>query len=689
MKKVKNWLISVFAFMLVCCMGVVMSNGNQTLTANASTTATILSAGGGYQTTNGGRFLVNVTLDDASQIALTTGHAVTVKVNGEEHSVWAHRFNEDNTVSIIISAEIAKTDRSNVIEIPAGATINGVAISNSHFITTNGTTLHANASPLNVSFASGGAQDNLSRYLITLQTDSATDVANNAWNNNVALLDGAETAVNYSPSGTNYLCIVPYSAFGSDVTSAAQITEKHTLVIPAFTAIGDHYTLEEIVFDMQGYNVTAPVRTHKVAVTGLGSSARQANRWFFHFNLDKEIEGSGYSANYGKMKVDVNGVEVGEIWINSPGASQFAFALSFEQLSEDATARITIPAQLSTGGTAGVLEFTNEYSIVVSNGAISEDVAHVLTLGATTKQLKLFEKIGELPEVPAREHYENGRWIVDGEQITADTEFVYIQDKTAQLFYDAVSYTVTFMAEGEEVAVESYTIENTEITVPAVPAKEHYEGAWVEYSLDGGNKTVNAVYTPTQYTVTFMAEGEEVAVESYTVENTEISVPAVPAKEHYEGAWVEYALDGGNKTVNAVYTPTQYTVTFMAEGEEVAVERYTVENTEITVPTVPSKEGFDGEWEAYELNGGNKVVNAVYTEKEPESEDESQPESVVESESTPEESANESTVESQPESTSNTESKKESGGCAGSIGGGLGFLTAMGLFAVAIIRKRQ
>ena len=68
---------------------------------------------------------------------------------------------------------------------------------------------------------------------------------------------------------------------------------------------------------------------------------------------------------------------------------------------------------------------------------------------------------------------------------------------------------------------------------------------------------------------------------------------------------------------------------------------------------------------------------------------ESQPESVVESESTPEESANESTVESQPESTSNTESKKESGGCAGSIGGGLGFLTAMGLFAVAIIRKRQ
>ena len=42
---------------------------------------------------------------------------------------------------------------------------------------------------------------------------------------------------------------------------------------------------------------------------------------------------------------------------------------------------------------------------------------------------------------------------------------------------------------------------------------------------------------------------------------------------------------------------------------------YTVENKQITEPAVPAKVGYNGAWEEYELNCENIVVNAVYTAK--------------------------------------------------------------------------
>ena len=65
--------------------------------------------------------------------------------------------------------------------------------------------------------------------------------------------------------------------------------------------------------------------------------------------------------------------------------------------------------------------------------------------------------------------------------------------------------------------------------------------------------------------------------------------------------------------IEAVYTPITYSVTFMADGKEVAVLYYTVENLSIEEPAVPEKDGFTGKWESYTLDIGDKVVNAVYT----------------------------------------------------------------------------
>lgn len=59
--------------------------------------------------------------------------------------------------------------------------------------------------------------------------------------------------------------------------------------------------------------------------------------------------------------------------------------------------------------------------------------------------------------------------------------------------------------------------------------------------------------------------------------------------------------------------PKFYTATFMADDVVIKEIRYREGTESIAVPGVPAKEGFTGEWEAFEL-GKDVVVNAVYTE---------------------------------------------------------------------------
>ncbi|MGM9683162.1 MAG: uL15 family ribosomal protein, partial [Eubacteriales bacterium] len=128
-----------------------------------------------------------------------------------------------------------------------------------------------------------------------------------------------------------------------------------------------------------------------------------------------------------------------------------------------------------------------------------------------------------------------------------------------------------------------------------------------------GVKTVNAVYTAITYTATFMADGNVVASVTFTVEDTSITPPAVPSKAGYTGAWDSYTLGAADITVSAIYTPIVYTATFVADGVVVGTVSFTVENKSISEPAVPAKEGFTGKWESYTLGTSDITINAVYT----------------------------------------------------------------------------
>lgn len=157
-------------------------------------------------------------------------------------------------------------------------------------------------------------------------------------------------------------------------------------------------------------------------------------------------------------------------------------------------------------------------------------------------------------------------------------------------------YTVTFVADGQTVGTQKYTVENKNITEPQVPAKEGYTGMWEDYTLTTGDVTVNAVYAANQYTVTFKADDVVVDTCTYTVEEKNVTVPQVPAKTGYTGAWEEYSLTTGNVTVNAVYTAKQYSVTLDYNGATIGNAQTTVTvtyNQPVGALPEPTRKNYD------------------------------------------------------------------------------------------------
>ena len=182
---------------------------------------------------------------------------------------------------------------------------------------------------------------------------------------------------------------------------------------------------------------------------------------------------------------------------------------------------------------------------------------------------------------------------------------------TSDSSVEETKYTVTFKAGDETVATENYTDEDMTINEPVVPQKEHYSGVWETYTLNGDNITVNAIYTPIEYSVVFKVDGEEVGSDTYTVEDTEIVIPSITAKEHYTSAWESYTLSGGNITVNAVYMPIDYTVTFMNGQDKVGEVVFNINDNDKQAPAVPEKVGYTGTWSAYDFTKLENQTSSV------------------------------------------------------------------------------
>lgn len=181
--------------------------------------------------------------------------------------------------------------------------------------------------------------------------------------------------------------------------------------------------------------------------------------------------------------------------------------------------------------------------------------------------------------------------------------------------------------------VASVTVASSaEATISGGTVKGDLNAAAGDLTVTGGTFEKESVqnnvqnYAPTGSTVvggevllpmyaTFKADGNTIATVTYYKNQTAITEPAVPAKEGYYGYWAAYELNG-DITVNAKYVKIvdRSRVSFVADGRLVGIILYRANQDELTVlPKVPAKEGYVGTWAEYTLTGKNMIVRAVYT----------------------------------------------------------------------------
>lgn len=178
---------------------------------------------------------------------------------------------------------------------------------------------------------------------------------------------------------------------------------------------------------------------------------------------------------------------------------------------------------------------------------VYEDAAYILTVGEERVSVVPGERIGELPA---------GRYEVSGCEISSESIWIWEEDKTAVRLEDPEEiYTITFVDGERVISEQKYSLSNKNIKIPQISSgSEYYTVAWEEFSLDGGDKTVRAIWTPTEFTAVFKADGKIVAEVSFTIETEKLECPAIPLKEGYEiVGWDISEFPKGNAEINAIY----------------------------------------------------------------------------------------------------------------------------------------
>ena len=197
------------------------------------------------------------------------------------------------------------------------------------------------------------------------------------------------------------------------------------------------------------------------------------------------------------------------------------------------------------------------------------------------------------------------------EDYVGEWEYTIIDGNEVRIdaMYRPIEYVAEFYADGQKVAERTLSVCSCE-DIPEVPAKEDYAGEWIYEIEDEGKVRVDALYSPKVYDLMFFVDNDLIDEMKVSVGES-ITLPAVPAKEDYTGEWAYTVIDGNTARIDAMYFPKTYEAEFYADGKKIA-ERTLAPNIPNDVPEIPAKEDFDGEWQYENVSDGKIRVDAVY-----------------------------------------------------------------------------
>jgi hypothetical protein len=213
------------------------------------------------------------------------------------------------------------------------------------------------------------------------------------------------------------------------------------------------------------------------------------------------------------------------------------------------------------------------------------------------------------PTVPTLSGYD-GEW----EIIEDDSVYEGVENETIyHASYSIKTYTASFYINDTCVKCCEYDVFTEKLDEPQIPDKDGYSKAWVEYTLDCNDLKINAVYTPIVYTATFVADGKVVEEIEFTVENMGIVAPEVPQRVGYSCKWEEYTLTLSDIQISAEYQIIDYTINFVVDGSVIESQTFNVLTECVKEPEIPTKKGYNADWEDYILECKNIDVNAIFT----------------------------------------------------------------------------
>lgn len=246
--------------------------------------------------------------------------------------------------------------------------------------------------------------------------------------------------------------------------------------------------------------------------------------------------------------------------------------------------------------------------VVASNFIIETKVA----LGEQTSEL-VFENLtaGNTYYLWAEGYvYYYGLKLVYTEEITSKVSAMNINTENAKTLYAKGD---AFTSNGIEVTLvldDNTEHKITDFTVSTVDTSTNGEKeVTVTWNNTVSTYKVNVVDT---HTVTFK-DGETILGTATFLEGEkEVLEPSIPTKTGYTRAFETYTLGNNDLVVNVVDTLITYKATFIAEGVVIDEVDFNVETVNLIEPTVPTKAGYTGIWDSYQIVAGDITINAIY-----------------------------------------------------------------------------
>lgn len=192
-------------------------------------------------------------------------------------------------------------------------------------------------------------------------------------------------------------------------------------------------------------------------------------------------------------------------------------------------------------------------------------------------------------------------------------------DVTISGTFSINKYLVTFKI-GDEVIVADSLEYGAAIVVPEAPEKEgHTFNGWGEVpeTVPANDVTIEGSYSVNSYLLTYMVDSDIIQADSVAY-GTAITLLDEPTKEgHTFSGWSEApeTMPAEDVIISGTFSINQYTATYVIDGEVFATDTITYGES-ITLPDVPTREGYDFAWtdEIPEtMPAKDIVINGSYT----------------------------------------------------------------------------